>query len=403
MKALLFIVLFISASTYSTQAQIWDRLKDKAQEKIEKALSKKKKDSNKKINKHPEESSKTSKTSTSNKNSNPVDIWRNYKFIPGENIIFYDDLKLEEVGEFPSRWDLNEGGAEVAAYNGEKIIIGTSDHDNTIFPLFNTNNYLTDEFTIDFDVYIDELSKENNNSWGYYNFIFTNKHLNNKSRSVAEIEFGQRSGETKGYVLEYDFQLANVPLGNLNAWHHVAMSYNKGNFKLYYDENRIANIPRLAITPELFAIQMIGVSNTSFFDRKLNYGIRNVRIALGSGQIYKRIVSDGKYVTNGILFDSGKSIIKPQSLGVINKFITLLNKYPDWKFQIVGHTDSDGSKEDNLKLSKKRAEAIKKIMVNNGITANRLNSFGKGENEPLNDNKTEEDKANNRRVEFIRQ
>jgi len=402
MKKIILFTLTILFCFTTVEAQIWNKIKDKAQkkaqEKIEQVLTKKeKKSKNSTIDKKKKTKSNNSSTST-----NPIDIWRNYKFITGETIIFYDDLKIEEVGEFPTRWDLNEGGAEVAAYNGKKTIIGTSSHDNTIFPLFNSKNYLTDQFTIEFDVFVDELSKENNNSWGYYNLIFTNKHLNSDSRSIAEVEFSQRSGKTGGYVLKYDFQLEEVPLGELNAWHRVAISYNKGNFKLYYDENRIANIPKLAITPEIFALQMEGHSDPTFLDRKLNFGIRNIQIAIGGGKMYKRIVADGKYITHGIHFDVGESIIQPQSMGVINKFISILNENPDWNFLIVGHTDNTGDEASNLILSKKRAEAIKEVMVNNGIDKGRLFTDGKGESEPLNGNKTDEEKANNRRVEFIR-
>jgi len=118
--------------------------------------------------------------------------------------------------------------------------------------------------------------------------------------------------------------------------------------------------------------------------------------------MYKRIVADGKYITHGIHFDVGESIIQPQSMGVINKFISILNENPDWNFLIVGHTDNTGDEASNLILSKKRAEAIKEVMVNNGIDKGRLFTDGKGESEPLNGNKTDEEKANNRRVEFIR-
>lgn len=400
MKKILTLLVVVFLTNTSINAQFLEKLKNKAKEKIEKALTKKNKEQEV-VSTKPKPSSKHPGKNHSITN-NPVNIWRNYKFVPGEKIIFYDDLQLEEVGEFPSKWNLNEGGAEVASYNNEKLIIGTTSNDNTIFPLFDSKNYLTDEFTIDFDIFVDELSKENNNSWGYYNFIFTNKHLNSNSRSIAEVEFNQRSGVTGGYVLKYNFQLEEVPLGTLNAWHHIAISYNKGNFKLYYDENRIANIPKLQITPELFAIQMEGHSDNTYLNRKLNFGIRNVRIALGGGKIYNRITSSGTYTTNGILFDSGKSTVKSESMGIINKFIALLNENPDWKFQIVGHTDSDGDDNKNLTLSKQRAEAIKKIFVVNGINSNRLTTLGMGEKQPITPNKTTEDKANNRRVAFVK-
>jgi len=66
-----------------------------------------------------EENNKSPKVSTV---KTSPELWRKYKFIPGEKVIFYDDLKFEEVGEFPARWDLLKGGAEIAQLDNEKII-----------------------------------------------------------------------------------------------------------------------------------------------------------------------------------------------------------------------------------------------------------------------------------------
>lgn len=72
------------------------------------------------------------------------------------------------------------------------------------------------------------------------------------------------------------------------------------------------------------------------------------------------------------------------------------------KILIVGHTDSDGDADKNLELSKKRAQSVKNMLVKEfGIDASKLETDGKGETEPINSNDTLQDKANNRRVEFI--
>ena len=413
---LLFGSLFLFFSTQTVEAQIWKKLKQKAEQKIEKKAEQKMDDVlNKKKGNTPKEEPEsfpnaeeenkdkdaTVKENKSPKTNKTPELWRNYKFIPGEKIIFLDDLKYEEVGEFPSRWDLREGGAEVASLNGEKVIIGTARYDNTIFPLFDKENYLTDEFTVEFDIYVDELSSKYNNSSVDYNIFFSKKRLESNSTSVADVEFRLRSNKVSGYVTKYDFQLEEVSINPLNAWHHISISFYKGKFKMYFDEKRIANIPRLTLSPDIFGIQF-STSKDSNFNREVNYAIKNIRIAHGGGQMYKRIIADGKYVTNGILFDSGKAILQPQSMGIINKVTLVMKENANWNFQIIGHTDSDGSTVSNLNLSKQRAEAVKQAIISLGINEKRLTISGKGESEPLNSNSSPEEKANNRRVEFIK-
>ena len=89
---------------------------------------------------------------------------------------------------------------------------------------------------------------------------------------------------------------------------------------------------------------------------------------------------------------------------MLKEISEVLKKYPEIKVNIVGHTDSDGSDAANLELSKKRAAAVKDALAKDfGIDASRMNSDGKGETVPVADNKTKEAKAQNRRVEFIKQ
>ncbi len=409
-KSYVLLIMAFIATTLSAEAQLWDKLKKKAEEKLEEALTKKTKtekgkdaDKKSKPSDSQEEDGQERTVSIDSKTKKTeVAVWRNYKFIPGEKVIFYDNLKQEEVGEFPSRWDLRKGGAEVATFDGEKVIIGTADYDNTILPLFDNTDYLSDEFTIEFDVFVDDLSQENNNSWVNYNMFFVKKELESSANS-PELKLEFRSGKTSGRVCKNDFQLESVSLGVLNTWHHIALSYHKGKFKLYYDEKRIANLPKLPVTPDIFAIELEAVTGHGFKDGKMNYAIKNIRIAHGGGQMYKRMIAEGKYSTNGILFDSGKAIIKAQSMGIVNKVAGVMKEYSDWEFLIIGHTDADGSEVSNLALSKKRAEAIKAAIIAKGIDAKRITTLGKGESEPITNNTTQEGKANNRRVEFVKQ
>jgi len=100
-----------------------------------------------------------------------------------------------------------------------------------------------------------------------------------------------------------------------------------------------------------------------------------------------------------ILFDSGKTSFQKQTFPVLQAITAILKEYPDAKFTIEGHTDTDGVDATNQKLSENRAASVKNYLVENGIAPSRLSSAGFGETKPIDSNKTKAGKANNRRVE----
>ena len=130
--------------------------------------------------------------------------------------------------------------------------------------------------------------------------------------------------------------------------------------------------------------------------------IKNVRIAKGGVKYYDRVMQDGKIVCNGIKFDVNKATLKPESIGPINNIFELMQKQPELKFSVEGHTDSDGDDAQNQTLSEARAKTVMEQLVKMGIAADRLNSKGWGESKPIGGNDTPEGKANNRRVEFVK-
>ncbi len=99
-------------------------------------------------------------------------------------------------------------------------------------------------------------------------------------------------------------------------------------------------------------------------------------------------------------FESGKAVIKDVSYPSLQALAELLKKKPEWKLQISGHTDSDGSAVSNLKLSKDRAQAVANYLKAKGIEENRFTVEGFGESQPIADNKTAAGKQKNRRVEM---
>ena len=99
-----------------------------------------------------------------------------------------------------------------------------------------------------------------------------------------------------------------------------------------------------------------------------------------------------------ILFNSGRTTFKTGVSAKLDQVVELMNKFPRANFIIEGHTDSTGTDAVNLKVSDKRAKAVRDYLVKNGVDASRLESKGFGEMYPIADNKTSAGRAKNRRV-----
>ena len=312
-------------------------------------------------------------------------------FVPGDEIMFEDDLVGEQMGEFPSKWDLLEGNAEIASVNG-KTVINLTDISTEIMPLMkNQKNYLTEAFTLEFDF----LGGSDEKSI-YCDYII---HLKNiEGEDVATINL---NGTASGWAYTSWITASGEQRENRSAapakeeeWNHVALSFNKRALKVYLNGSRIVNIPNCA-RPQYFTLQR------SIWADHRNL-MTNVRLCKGAVPLYNRLITDGKIITYAITFDIGKANIKPESMTEINRIAQLMKDNGDLKFEVQGHTDNTGTVAGNQKLSEQRAQAIVNKLVEMGIAANRLSAKGMGQSAPLADNSTDEGRAKNRRVEFVK-
>ena len=146
------------------------------------------------------------------------------------------------------------------------------------------------------------------------------------------------------------------------------------------------------------------LGHTNYPEDQYAVFISQVKVATGKPDTRHKLMEEGKFSTTGILFDFQRADIKPESYGVIREIATVLKDNPAIRVKVVGHTSSDGDDQANMELSRKRAMAVKELLVSEfGIEAERIEPDGKGETQPIGDNKTREGKAINRRVEFIKQ
>jgi len=116
----------------------------------------------------------------------------------------------------------------------------------------------------------------------------------------------------------------------------------------------------------------------------------------------KALLKDKKYTFSaGVLFDSGKSELRPEAGKELDSLVVFLQKHPKVLLGISGHTDDVGTEEYNLDLSERRAKSVQDYLESKGIRADKLRARGFGESRPVADNNTEAGKQANRRVECI--
>ena len=325
----------------------------------------------------------TEKGVSDGQQSGPALNWAKYDFVPGDKVIFEDNLTGEENGEFPSRWDLYDGTVEMAVLDGENVIM-FREYGSTIVPYIkdSESDYLPDIFTVEFDAFIPH---------DYIAIALFDRKNQSAPRGATYLYI-------RGYGMELNPASSVLPDGkNLkNSWIHVALAYTSGKTKAYINETRLINIPRLSFEPTGISVQATHAGDES------HYYIKNIRIAEGGIKYYDRFMQDGKIIANGIRFDVNKATLKPESMGVINEITTLMKDHPEISFSVEGHTDSDGDDALNQTLSEQRAATVVSTLKKMGIDESRMTSKGWGESNPLGPNATSEGKANNRRVEFVK-
>ena len=334
-------------------------------------------------------------------------------FVPGEVAIFEDRLAGEQVGEFPSKWDLVRGYAEVGRIGGENAIAMSKD-DSWISPLMKdgSKNYLGDVFTIEYDMLFDDSEK--NGAPGIEldimhenekrdNELFTITYHLSSDKHTFDCYYCLSS--EPGFTNKDGHSQSNAGPFNDGRWHHYALSFNKRAIKFYVDGRRVINVPNAKPGAGWVTLFAQGGSKDVY--------VKNFRIGKGAVELYDRNATDksevekaiaesGKFVTNNILFVSGKADLKPESMEEIKKVADYMKKNPSARFEVQGHCDNQGSDKVNDPLSQQRAEAVVKALEGMGVDGFNLRAVGKGSHEPVADNSTEAGRAKNRRVEFIK-
>jgi OOP family OmpA-OmpF porin len=313
-------------------------------------------------------------------------LYTKYDFVPGDKTIFYDDLSGEEVGEFPSRWKLDEGIFEIAQ-KGDVTLIMCSGA-GYIRPKMNPG--LPDRFTVEFEIYSNGADQRGH----FY-------HINILDANEALIGYFSLHDGLNARVTIFDKELAVRELPSIlgRGTHTMRIMGTKTSMKCYVDNERVANIPEIEYFQpaafQLYCEPWDDPGNPMLFGR--------FRVAEGGKTLRQQLDESGRIITHGILFDSGSDIIKGESYKTLAEIGQLLTDDPALRLSIEGHTDSDGDDVSNQDLSNRRAASVKAYLVSTyQVDAARLETKGFGEGKPIDVNTSPEGKANNRRVELVK-
>ena len=136
-------------------------------------------------------------------------------------------------------------------------------------------------------------------------------------------------------------------------------------------------------------------------DKKMDKQAEEMKKVLGDAEVIRE--GEGIIIKfkDKVLFGYDQADLGASAQTNLGKLVGILNAYPDTDIQVIGHTDNKGSDDYNMGLSERRATSVINYLRNNGINTGRLTAIGKGESDPVASNDTEDDRAQNRRVEFV--
>lgn len=305
-------------------------------------------------------------------------VWANYDFVPGERPIFVDDFGDDRVGNFPKRMEFKSGNMQIVEWNGQRWL---NAEDGELY--IDLPEVLPDRFTMEFDLA---------GSGNAMSIEFGDDAPKHEVTLEVGTYFAALRNDHKKIHANGDLRLSTEeePVT-------IRVSVDGEYLKLYANEYRALNVPN-ADLPRSNRIYM-NLMGWSADDPRM---IANVRINAGGNPMYDALSAEGRFATQGILFDTGSDVIRPESTPTLQEIGDMLKKYEDLRIRIEGHTDSQGDDASNQQLSERRAAAVRAFLVSNYGIASRLESQGLGETVPVGSNDTAEGRQQNRRVELVR-
>ncbi|RTL59410.1 MAG: OmpA family protein [Sphingobacteriales bacterium] len=415
MKKIVLVFFCFTVVQYS-HAQFLKKLKEKVNSTVDKtinkAVDKAAGSKGSSTNETPSaDNNSTKKATTASAGSSSIKVYSKFDFVPGKTILYFDNFENDNIGETPLGWNTSKSAetVQIEGLEGKWLKLANN---YTSHISRNKKQSWGNSFTVEFDL----LMKKTTESNGTYSYIYlfnSNGKLVSDESLLGNVYDEMKNATTLFFRLELDQKSAD-------DYGHQFAVYQNGEKKSASDGEKI---PYTENVPVHFSFCVQGkryrvwLNNKKLYDlnavdenalpNQLAFYIRdNAEYYLSNIRVAKDVpdtraeFNQGKIVSN-LLFYTGTANLKPESMGALLD-VSKVIKDATAPVKIIGHTDSDGDDAANMKLSQQRAEAVKNILVKEyGIDESKLTTEGRGETQPLADNKTAEGKAQNRRVEFI--
>jgi outer membrane protein OmpA-like peptidoglycan-associated protein len=306
-------------------------------------------------------------------------------FIPGEKTLFYDDFTDMGPNDAPPHFKVRGAAPQLmAAGDIRQLSISAK---GSLFPNLTA---LPKNFTFEAEMKADLKNR-----------AIANLILLSKGKQILQWYL---SVEQKHLELIVSLRSPYQELGRKRipvSWNEpvkLALWVQNGRMRSFVNGEKHLDFNQVDM-PAIDSIEMAH----DFFNDGSRIGYRTVRFAESTPDFSQVIASTGRYVTYGILFDTGSDRLKPESAPVIQSIARGLEANPGLQLVIEGHTDSVGNAAHNLDLSKRRAEAVKAVLVTQfRIDEARLSTAGLGATKPLGPNDTPQGRSQNRRVELVK-
>lgn len=320
-------------------------------------------------------------------------VWDNYDFVPGNKVIFYTDFSEDRVGNFARGLKFVAGQMDVVERDGIKVLRAT-DRSELRIPV---GKQLPQRFTLEIDVIAPPVP-----CCGYEVFSVEGSVERDRGDESAEIHWHPNGVVIIGGAKNQSVDMPETLRPRLMATPvHVRILMDSAYFKMYVNERRMFNIPEFKFRRD----SVIRMHVNGSPEDNMAVFITSIRVAESETDVlYDALASKGRWATQGILFATGKAELQPESRPVLKEIAATLKEHGDLKILIEGHTDNVGSAASNLTLSDARAAAVKAALVADfAIAADRITAKGFGDTKPSVPNATAAGRAQNRRVEIVKQ